>query len=202
MDKNELAKQTKLAFEFIQKLYLETSYLIKEIEGILLEEKEKFVICRPSGYAVSVRSSTGLESTYVNLWLMRKLAVSFIPEDSTMLEKGQTHTNITRDLKILYVRIVFDDKDIKEPVINSGFLTNFEIKEPGKRWTGKFEKMMSHITYNDQRLFIEPGKVDYEDSHVKFNGRFVDNYLYDLIDSETLNKKVIEPTLKLFRAIK
>jgi len=34
-DKSEVIHQTTLAFDFIQKLYLEVSYLIKEIEGIL-----------------------------------------------------------------------------------------------------------------------------------------------------------------------
>ena len=201
-DTKELARQTALAFDFIQKLYLESSYLIKEMEGLLLEEKEKFVICRPSGYAVSARSSTGLESVYVNIWLMRKLAVAFIPEDVTKVEKGQTHTMLSKDLRVLYVRVVFDDKDIDQPVINTGFLTNFEIKQPGERWSGKFEKMMSHITYNDQKIFVDPDKVVYEDASVKFDGRFIKNNLYDLNDSKNLYEKVIVPTLGKFRTSK
>ena len=199
-DKNELARQTKLAFDFIQKLYLETSYLIKEIEGLLLEEKEKFVICRPSGYAVSARSSTGLESVFVNFWLIKKLAVAFIPEDATKVEKGQTNTTLTKDLKIIYVRTVFDDKDLEQPVIKTGFLTNIEVKQPGERWIGKFEKMMSHLTYNDQKIFIEPNMVDYEDVYIKLKGRFIDHDLYDLNDSKTVYEKVIVPTLKIYRA--
>ena len=37
MNKKEIAKQIKNAFDFIQKLYNESSYLIKEIEGQLDE---------------------------------------------------------------------------------------------------------------------------------------------------------------------
>ena len=57
VDKAHLMEQTNLAFDFIQKLHLEVSYLIKEIEGILYEEEEKFIIGRPSGYEISARSS-------------------------------------------------------------------------------------------------------------------------------------------------
>ena len=46
IEKSDLPKQTKLAFDFIQKLYLEISYMIKEIEGLLYEQEEKFVIGR------------------------------------------------------------------------------------------------------------------------------------------------------------
>ena len=49
MDRSEIVQQTKLAFDFIQKLYFEVSYLIKEIEGLFAEEEEGFILCRPSG---------------------------------------------------------------------------------------------------------------------------------------------------------
>jgi hypothetical protein len=52
-NKSEIIEQTNLAFDFIEKLYLESSYLIKEIEGNLNEEEEKFVIGKPSGYGIS-----------------------------------------------------------------------------------------------------------------------------------------------------
>jgi len=44
MEKSEIIEQTKVAFDFIQRLYLETSYFIKEIEGILKLEDEDFQI--------------------------------------------------------------------------------------------------------------------------------------------------------------
>ena len=37
INKNEIIEQTNLVFDFIQKFYLEVSYLIKEIEGVLHE---------------------------------------------------------------------------------------------------------------------------------------------------------------------
>jgi len=83
----EIIEQTNLAFDFILKLYLEVSYLIKEIEGMLYELEEKFVIGRSGGYHISARSSTGLESSNVSFWLMRKLGVFFIPENKTDRKK-------------------------------------------------------------------------------------------------------------------
>ncbi len=197
--KDELIQQTRLAFDFIQKLYLEVSYLIKEIEGSLLEEEEKFIICRPQGYAITARTSSGLESINVNLWLVRKLAVSFVPEDCTKQERGQTHTEINKDLRVLYVRVVLDDKNIDQPTLYSGVLYNLEVKPQGERWFNKFEKLMGHIEYNEQKILTEPEAINYEDTSVKIEGKLLKNNLYDIDDSETLHNKVISPTLEIFR---
>lgn len=72
--KSEMIQQTNLAFEFLQKLFLEVSYLIKEAESMYLVEKEEFMIGKPGGYAISIRNSKGLESSNVDLWLYRKLS--------------------------------------------------------------------------------------------------------------------------------
>jgi hypothetical protein len=88
MKKKEIVEQTRLAFDFIQKLYFEVSYLIKEIEGLLAEEEEEFVIGRPSGYGINTRSSTGLEANNIRLWPLRKLAVFFVPEARTQRKNG------------------------------------------------------------------------------------------------------------------
>lgn len=199
-DKKEIITQTQLAFEFIQKLYLEVSYLIKEIEGTLFEEEEKFSICRPSGYGITARGSTGLESIYVNMWLMRRLAVAFIPEIMTKMEKGQTYTDLNKDLRALYVRIVLDDNLIDQPKLHTGYFTNIVVNKAGERWIKKFENLMSHITYNDQKVFNDPREVEYEDAYVKLNGKFIETNLYDIPDSKALSDKVIVPTLALYRA--
>ena len=119
-DESEIIEQGSLAFDFIQKLYLEVSYLIKEIEGILREEEEKFIIGKPGGYSVSARSSTGLESVNVNLWLLRKFAVFFVPEDKTERKGGQIITRIDENLKVLYLRIVLNDRSVNQPTLYSG----------------------------------------------------------------------------------
>jgi len=89
--KKEIKEQANLVFEFIEKLYFETSYLTKEIEGILRREDEKFIIGRPGGYKITVGSSTSLN--YPDLWWHKKFSVFFIEEDMTRKHGGNTITS-------------------------------------------------------------------------------------------------------------
>jgi hypothetical protein len=199
-DKKDIIEQTRLAFDFLQRLYIEASYLIKEIEGILKEEEEKFIIGRPAGYSISARSSTGLEANNVALWLLRKFAVFFVPENRTKQERGQTITTIDKTLKILYLRIVLNDNKLNEPAIYSGALFDMAIKQPGK-WIKKFENAMGHLEYNDEKMFKVPEQIDYEDAYIKLRGEFIKNHLFDINDSQTIVKKIIKPSLELYRSI-
>jgi len=198
INKSEIIEQTNLAFDFIQKLYLEVSYLIKEVEGILHEEEEKFIIGRPAGYAISARSSTGLESNNVNLWLLRKFAVFFVPEDKTRIERGQSITSLEKNLKILYLRIVLSDKNINEPEVYSGVLYNIR-KKPQAKWPKKFENIMGNLEYIENKIFKNVKKIDYEDAYIKIQGKLVKNNLFEINNSETIIMKIIKPSLDLFR---
>jgi hypothetical protein len=198
VNKSEIIEQTNLAFDFIQKLYLEVSYLIKEIEGILHEEEEKFIIGRPGGYGITARRSSGLESTNVNLWLLRKFAVFFVPEDKTEVKGGQLITKIDENLKILYLRIVLTGKNINEPAVYSGALYSIQ-KKPQAKWIGKFENVMGHLEYNDDKIFKNVNKIDYEDAYIKLQGELVKNNLFEINDSETILKRIIKPSLELYR---
>jgi hypothetical protein len=197
-NKSEIVEQTNLAFDFIEKLYLESSYLIKEIAGILNEEEEKFIIGKPSGYGISTTSSRGLEINNVRLWLLKKFSVFFIPEEKTALRGGGTITIIDKDLKILYLRIVLNDKNIKEPAVYFGVLYNIQ-KKPEAKWITKFERVMGIFEYNDYKVFKDVGKINYENIYIKVQGELIKNNLFDINDSETIVKKIINPSLKLFR---
>ncbi len=192
--KSELVEQTYLAFDFIQKLYLETSYLIKEIEGILHEEEEKFIIGRPAGYGISSARSAGLESNNVMQWLMRKLSVFFVPEEKTKLERGQTITMIDENLKVIFLRIVFNDKNINKPEIYPGVLFNVE-KKPQAKWIKKFENLMGHIEYHGDKIFKNIDEINFEDAYIKFQGKFENKSLYDINDRETIINKIIKPSI-------
>lgn len=198
IDKSEIVGQTNLAFDFIQKLYLEVSYLIKEIEGILREEEEKFIIGRPAGYGISARSSAGLEPGNVSLWLLRKFAVFFVPEDKTENKGGQTITGIDENLKVLYLRIVLNDRNIDEPTVYSGVLYSID-KKPQDKWVRKFENLMGHFEYNSDKIFKNVEKINYEDAYIKLCGQLIKNKLFGINDSETILKKIIKPSVKLYR---
>jgi hypothetical protein len=195
--KEEVIAQTKLAFDFLQKLYQEITYLIKELEGQLAQEDEEFIIGRPSGYGVTTRNSTGLEPINVNLWLYRKLSVFFVPKNSTQLSRGQTITRFGPDSKILYFRFVLSDKDLKEPVIYFGVLRNLEKKRKG--WPEKIEQVMAHFEYNEHRVFKGGENIEYEDGYLTFTGRLLSVNLYDIDSSQDISEKLITPALKLFR---
>jgi len=197
-NKNEIVEQSNLAFNFVEKLYLESSYLIKEIAGILNEEEEKFIIGKSGRSGISSTSSKGLEPNNVKLWLLKKFSVFFVPKEKIALRGGGTITKIDKDLKILYLRIVLYDKNIKEPTVYSGVLYDIE-KKPETEWPSKFEQVMTNLEYNDNKVFKDIQKINYENIYIKIQGELIKNYLFDINDSNVIVEKIINPSLKLFR---
>jgi len=198
MDRQQIVEQTHLAFDFIEKLYLEVSYLIKEVEGLLAGEEEEFIIGRPSGYGVTTRGSTGLDTANVRQWPLRKLAVFFVPKANTQTARGQTSTSL-QGAKVLYFRIMLDDKGLEEPIISFGVLYGLEKKSAAGKWPTKFEHLMAHIEYNDTRIFKNPGRIDFEDKRFRIRGKLLTAKLYDITDTEQIASRIIAPALELFR---
>ena len=198
-NKREIVEQTRLAFEFIEKVYLEASYLVKEIEGMLAEEEEKFIIGRPSGYGVTTRSSTGLEPNYVRMRLLKKFGVFFVEEEKTELKSGQTSTLLSKEMKLLYTRIVLEDPKYAEPVIMSGVLYGIE-KKPNVKWT-KFEHIMAHFEYRDEKIFQSSEVINYEDAYMTLKGNLKTANLFDINNSEDIRRKIVEPALEIYRSI-
>lgn len=195
MDK-DLVTQTKNAIDFIQKLYFEISYLIKEIEGVLREEKETFVIGKPSGYSVNTRTSTGLEPINVEMWLPKAFVVFFVPEDRVKTYQGQTITKITKDLKVILIYIELQGKEVTNPKIIFAQVNNIVSKKPN---LDKFEHFLSRFTYSSRKIFSNPPDINFEDSLGSFKGKFDSENLFSINNSEELKKKIIEPVLKLYR---
>ena len=196
--KSGIVEQTNLAFDFIQKLNLEVSYLIKEVEAMLSEEEERFIIGKPSGYGISARNSTGLESNNVSLWVLRRFAVCFIAEDATTLQRGQTVTELKDELKILYLRFVLNGRGITEPAVYSGVLRDIKRGTRGASVT-KFEQFMGAFEYASDNLFENTEDIDYEDGNVSIKGELAKVNLYDINDSAAIKTKIVEPSLALYR---
>jgi hypothetical protein len=190
-----ISEQTNHAFDFIQKLYFETSYLIKEIEGHLQHEQERFIILRPSGYGITTRSSTGLEAINVEQWITKNLTVFFLPEYLTELKGGQTITPVTEELKVIFLHIKFIEKTIEEPIINFGYVNDILFKRDAK----KFENMAWEFSYNNIKIFSRPNSINYEDSHFSFNGIYQTVPLYKLSDSDALKENIIQPLVEMYR---
>ena len=198
MNKSEIAKQIENAFEFIQKLFNESSYLIKEIEGQLAENEHRFQILKTSGYAISGRSSNGLEANNVIFWLLRKFGVAFVEETKTKIIRGQNFTEINKYLKVIYIRIVLDDKNESAPQLIFGVF--YEIAKH-KDWIKKFENLMGNFEYVDHKMFAKFPNVDYEDGNFKIKGKFKKVNLLDINSSDELIEKVINPVIKIYEGV-
>jgi hypothetical protein len=196
MQKTQLISQTKNAFDFLQKLYFEVSYLIKEIEGLLAEEQENFLFGRGSGYAIIARSSNGLDTSNVKYWMYKKIACYFIPSDRTKVEKGQTITRLEDDPRVIIIRVVLDDSKIKEPIVIFGVFENFKKK---KVWPEKLEQFLSSIDYYENKVFTENENVFYEDGNMTFTGKLKQVNLYDINNSDDITEKIIKPVLEMYR---
>lgn len=193
---SNLAEQTQNAFEFIEKLYLETSYLIKEVEGQLQQMAEAFVILRPSGYHVSALTSQGLEAKNVGYWLRKRLAVAFVPEGMTDLRSGQTHTPFSDDLRVMFLAIVYYSADLNEPTAFFGYVDR--IKNKAKNYK-KFEHTMWEFASPTTNMLNRGAKISFDDGYCSMSGEVKKLKLYSLKTNEDVRKKLVEPMVKLYR---
>ena len=201
INKKEIIQQTTLAFDFIQKLYLEVSYLVKEIEGLLAEDVEDFIIGRGSGYSITTKSSSGLESSYVNLWLMRTFSVFFVPQDMTERKAGTTITAINPELKTILVKVVLDEDKIAEPYILVGTIFDIHNKSEKYARNAKFETLLPHVEARWNKLFSKDESFDYEDGYYKFKCKLFRVNLFDVNTSEEILRLIVNPALELYRSL-
>lgn len=192
---HDLAEQTRNAFEFVEKLYFEISYLIKEIEGLLAREEEQFQILKPSGYGVTTRNSVGLEPVNVEQWLTKNLTVFFCPESDTETKGGQTITPFKTGLKVLFVHIRLIHKDINQPQIIFGVLENIK----NKKEVTKFEKITFEFAYNTEKVLNNQTNIDFEDTNCSFNGKKKTEELFSLKNSDDVAEKVVVKLLEMYR---
>jgi hypothetical protein len=204
-NKKKIIKNPKQAFDFIQKLYFKTSYLIKEIEGMLAEEEEKFVIGKNWGTQISTRISRGIEATNVPHWIVGKMAVFYIPQKATRPRSDkictQTFTKFGKKLKLIYLRFVLNEKAMKEPYLYVGVLHDIIKKTQPNEYPRTFERAMDQLEYNDSKVFKKLNPIRYEDQYIKLKGKLSRVNLFDINDSDDIRKKIIQPAVKLFRAI-
>jgi hypothetical protein len=130
--------------------------------------------------------------------MYKKVAIFFIPSNSTKLIKGQTITPFQDLQKIIYVRIILDDKDISQPTIYYGVLKDFVKKDTA--WPQKMEQLMAWLEYAETKVFHDVKDIRFEDVNIKFSGNLNSIHLYDINSSEDVSKKLVAPLMKMFRA--
>ena len=84
-------------------------------------------------------------------------------------------------------------------MIYSGVLYRI-VKSPENMRMTKFEHVMALLEYKDNKVFINPLKIEYEDTYLSMKGKFFARNLYDINDSEAIQKLIIEPSLKMYRS--
>lgn len=191
-----LVQQTQRAFDFVSKLYFETSYLIKEVEGQLLQEKEVFLIGRPSGYGVTTRTSTGLDPVNVEMWFPQDLTVFFVPESATETRRGQTYTPFDESLRVLLLRVELHGKHLDEPRVISGCISRVRSK---KQKAKKFEKLMWIFAYKGRRVFETLPQLSYDDSYCSLEGQLSERPLYSIKSADHVQNLLVGPMVELYR---
>ena len=198
-DKN-IADQIKNSLTFVRKLHFEISYLLKEIEGMLIEEEERFTILKGSGYSVIARTSTSLDSWGPNYWMPNDFSVFFSEESFVENDKGITITKVNKDLKVLFVHIKVIDKDLNEPKIYFGCIDNIESK---KSDSSKVENMLWEFSYSGNKIIFEKDKkIEYSDGRWDFAGEYLKRDLLSINSSNDIKSKIVDPLLKLYRTSK
>jgi hypothetical protein len=193
-----LEMQTRNALNFVQKLYFEISYLIKEVEGLLHLEEEEFVIGRPSGYGVTSGKSTGLEPVNVESWLSKAFTVFYVSDKETKLQGGQTTTAFHNQLKVLLLDIELEGKKNKIPRVIAGVL--YDIRSKKDSYT-KFEHLMFEFNYSRDKIFASAPELHYEDSYLSMKGNLFNLPLFSVQTSEDITQKIVEPMLAQYRKL-
>ena len=121
--------------------------------------------------------------------------MAFVEESNTELKKGQNITEINENLKVLYFRIILDDKNQTEPGLIFGVF--YDIRK-FKDLVKKFEHLMGTFEYSDNKIFAKLPNVDYEDGTFKIKGKFKKVNLLEITSSKDLIEKVINPAIKLY----
>ena len=194
---NDIVTQTRNALNFVRKLHIEISYLIKEIEGILLEEDERFLILKPGGYQVTTRTSMGLDSAGVDLWMNKDFNVFFCAEEFIDSNTSTTITKPKEKLKVLFFQIKIIDKDINEPKIIYGYFNKMNFK---KESPTKIEHVVGEFAYSGNKIFANPPNIGFENNFWSFKGKFEQKNLLSINSSNDIRNKIINPVLKIYRA--
>ena len=58
---------------------------------------------------------------------------------------------------------------------------------------------MPILESNDDKVFKDDEKINYENMYIKIQGELIKNNLFEINDSETIVKKIIKPSLELYR---
>ena len=122
----------------------------------------------------------------MHLWPLRKLAVFFVPEAETRTTGGTTNTKLEA-CKVIYLRIVLDDKDLAGPAIFFGVLSGFEKRNAAGEWPTKFEHLMAHLGSQRRQGVQEPRCHRLSGRPDTLPRPAPQGHMYDITDTEQIS---------------
>jgi len=199
IDADRLAKQVKLAYEFMEALHGQALALVKDVETQLAEAPEGLQFLRPGGYGFTVKPlSMSLERPQATI--ADYYAVCF-----RHFEGRVKNTPLDRNVPpIGFVKIVLRERGLEHPEVRFGVFS--KVEKPADRadaWPKKFEDVVKRIMY---QAVVGPAwsgretvSQEYQASYISLAIRGKGVKLADLPDSEAIAERIIDPLLKMYR---
>ena len=79
-------------------------------------------------------------------------------------------------------------------------LISYHVKKITKNnWPEKFEQMLGIIESNHKKLVRDISDIKYQDSYITFEGKLIEQKLFDIKDNNDIMNKIIKSGLKLYR---
>ena len=199
IDADHLAKQVKLAYDFMEVLQGQALALIKDVETQLTQAPEELQCLRPGGYRFTVNPlSYSLERPQVPI--ADYFAVYF-RHFADRVKNTPLDQNVP---PIGFIKIVLRERRLEHPEVRFGVITKVaKPAERADRWPNKFEDIVSNITNRALKgppwSGRGPVKQDYQDSFISLAIHGTGIRLADLPDSEAIADKIIDPLLAMYR---
>ena len=202
IDADRLAKQVKLAYDFMEALHGQALALIKDVETQLAQAPEELQCLRPGGYRYTVNPlSYGLERPQVPM--VDYYAVYFRQFAGRV--RNTPLDPLDRNVPpIGFLKIVLRERGLEHPEVRFGVIT--KVAKPAEKTDlppTKFEDVISTTTYlaliGPPWFGREAVKQDYQDNRISLAIRGTGIRLADLPDSEAIADRIIEPLLAMYR---
>jgi len=199
IDPDRLARQVKLAYEFVDALHGQALALIKDVETQLAEAPEELECLRPGGYRFTANAmSLSLERPQPAI--ADYYAVFF----RNLAERVKNTPLDGKAPPIGFLKIVFRERDLKHPEVRFGIVTDVaKPAERADRWPNKFEDVVNHVA---RLALVGPAwfgqrsvRQSYQGSYVSLTIQGMGIRLADLPDSEAVAKRVVDPLLTMYR---
>lgn len=199
IDADRLAKQVKLAYEFMEALHGQAIALIKDVETQLTQAPEELQCLRPGGYRFMVNPlSYSLERPQATI---ADYYAVYFRRFADRVKNTPLDQNVP---PIAFLKIVLRERGLEHPEVRFGVVTEV-AKSPERThpWPKKFEDVINHVT---SRVLVGPAwfgrenvRHNHKDRYISLTMHGTGVRLADLPDSEAIAERIIDPLLAMYQ---